>query len=151
MTVTRAPFGSTPAGDPVDVFTLVNAHGLELRALTYGGIIASLSVPDRDGRLADVVLGHDSLEDYRNDSSYFGAIIGRYGNRIAKGKFSLDGKPYQVTVNDGPNSLHGGKGFDKRVWTAEPIEGDAPGIKLSYTSKDGEEGYAYAQYLTPED
>jgi aldose 1-epimerase len=141
--VTRASFGTTPAGGAVDVFTLANAHGLELRVLTYGGIIVSLTVPDRDGRMADVVLGHDSLEEYLSDSSYFGAIIGRFANRIAGGRFTVDGKPYQLAANDGPNHLHGGRtGFDRVVWRAAPFRaGDAAGVALSYTSPDGEEGY----------
>src|SRR5439155_18807939 len=118
-------------------------HGLELRAVTYGGTIVSLSVPDRDGRVADVVLGHDSLEDYISDSSYFGAIIGRFANRIAGARFSVDGKQYRLTANDGPNHLHGGRtGFDRVVWRAAPFRtGHAAGVALSYISPDGEEGY----------
>jgi aldose 1-epimerase len=141
--VTRASFGMTPAGDAVDVFTLANAHGLELRALTYGGIIVSLTVPDRDGRMSDVVLGHDSLEEYLSDSSYFGAIIGRFANRIAGARFTVDGKQYRLAANDGPNHLHGGRtGFDRVVWRAAPFRtSDAAGVALSYTSPDGEEGY----------
>jgi aldose 1-epimerase len=141
--ITQAPFGTTPAGDPVDAFTLANAHGLELRAVTYGGIIVSLSVPDRDGQVADVVLGHDSLEDYYSDSSYFGAIIGRFANRIAGARFTVDGTQYRLTANDGPNHLHGGRtGFDRVVWRAAPFRtGHAAGVALSYTSPDGEEGY----------
>jgi aldose 1-epimerase len=127
----------------VDAFTLANAYGLELRAVTYGGIIVSLSVPDRDGRAADVVLGHDSLEGYLSDSSYFGAIIGRFANRIAGARFTVDGKPYRLAANDGPNQLHGGRtGFDRVVWRAAPFRtGHGAGVALSYTSPDGEEGY----------
>jgi aldose 1-epimerase len=141
--ITQAPFGTTPAGDPVDAFTLANAHGLELRAVTYGGIIVSLSVPDRDGQVADVVLGHDSLQDYYSDSSYFGAIIGRFANRIAGARFTVYGTQYRLTANDGPNHLHGGRtGFDRVVWRAAPFRtGHAAGVALSYTSPDGEEGY----------
>jgi aldose 1-epimerase len=141
--ITRAPFGRTPAGEAVEAFTLTNAHGLELRAATYGGTILSLSVPDRDGRVADVVLGHDSLEDYLSDSSYFGAIIGRFANRIANARFTIDGKTYRLAANDGPNHLHGGRtGFDRVVWRAVPFCTDrAAGVVLSYTSPDGEEGY----------
>jgi aldose 1-epimerase len=141
--VARAPFGTTPAGDPVEAFTLTSGHGLELRAVTYGGIIVSLSVPDRDGRLADVVLGHDSLEEYIGDSSYFGAIIGRFGNRIANARFTVDGRTYRLTANDGPNHLHGGRtGFDRVVWRGAPFGTDREaGVVLSYTSPDGDEGY----------
>jgi aldose 1-epimerase len=141
--VTRAPFGTTPAGYPVDAFTLANAHGLELRAVTYGGTILSLSIPDRDGHVADVVLGRDSLEEYLSDSSYFGAIIGRFANRISGARFTVDGKQYRLTANDGPNHLHGGRtGFDRVVWRAAPFRNDhAAGVAFSYTSPDGEEGY----------
>jgi aldose 1-epimerase len=152
--VSRAPFGTTPARDPVDVFTLTNAHGLELRALTYGGTIVSLSVPDRNGAVADVVLGHDSLEDYISNTSYFGAIIGRYANRIAHARFTVEGKSYRLTPNDGPNQLHGGRtGFDRVVWRAEPCRTEqGAGVELRYTSRDGEEGYpgnleAQARYI----
>ena len=141
--VTRAPFGRTPDGEAVESFTLTNAHGIELRAISYGGIIVSLRVPDRDGRLDDVVLGHDTLEGYLAKPSYFGAVVGRYGNRIAGGRFTLDGHTYPLATNNGPNHLHGGvRGFDKRVWKAEPFErpGTA-GLVLTRTSPDGEEGY----------
>jgi len=141
--VTRAPFGTTPAGEPVEAFTLTNAHGLQMRAASYGGIIVSLSVPDRDGRMADVVLGHDSLEGYISDSSYFGAIVGRYANRIANARFTVDGETYRLAANEGPNHLHGGRtGFDRVVWHAVPWSTDhSSGIVLSYTSPDGAEGY----------
>jgi aldose 1-epimerase len=141
--VTRAPFGRTPDGEAVESFTLTNAHGIELRAISYGGIIVSLRVPDRDGRLDDVVLGHDDLAGYLAKPSYFGAVVGRYGNRIAGGRFTLDGHTYSLATNNGPNHLHGGvRGFDKRVWKAEPFErpGTA-GLVLTRTSPDGEEGY----------
>jgi aldose 1-epimerase len=141
--VTRAAFGQTAGGEPVEVFTLMNAQGLSVRAATYGGIIVSLSTPDRDGHLADVVLGHDSLEGYIADANYFGAIIGRFANRIAKGRFAIDGKTYQLAANNGPNHLHGGHtGFDRVVWRPAPFCTDrAAGLALSYTSPDGEEGY----------
>jgi aldose 1-epimerase len=141
--VTKAPFGRLPDGAPVECFTLVNAHSLELRALTYGGIITSLSVPDRHGHLGDIVLGHDSLDDYRNDSNYFGAIIGRSANRIAGARFILDGKTYRLTANDGVNHLHGGhRGFDRVVWQGDPFTTeDSAGVALTYLSPDGEEGY----------
>lgn len=141
--MTRAPFGTTTAGDTVEVFTLTNAHGLEVRAATYGGIIVSLFVPDRDGRMADVVLGHDSLDGYLRDSQYFGAIVGRFGNRIANARFTVDGTTYRLVANDGRNHLHGGlKAFDRVVWRAAPFRTDSTvGVVLSYTSPDGEEGY----------
>jgi aldose 1-epimerase len=127
----------------VDLFTLTNVNGMEVRAMTYGGIIVSLRVPDRDGKLGDVVLGYDTLDGYLKVSPYFGAIIGRYGNRIAHGKFTLDGEPYQLATNDGPNALHGGlKGFDKVVWHGEPFQKkEGVGVVFTYTSPDGEEGY----------
>jgi aldose 1-epimerase len=143
MPVTRGPFGTTPAGDPVEIFTLTSAGGLELRAMTYGGIIVSLVAPDRHGRPANVVLGHDTLEAYLQDSRYLGAIVGRYANRIAHARFTLDGVTYPLAANNGLHHLHGGlKGFDKVVWRATPVEeDDRAGIVLSYTSPDGEEGY----------
>jgi aldose 1-epimerase len=137
------PFDETAGGEQVDVYTLRNANGVTVRAINYGGIILSLEVPDRDGRLEDVVLGYESLAEYEADSPYFGAIIGRYGNRIAGGEFELDGETYSLAVNNGPNHLHGGiRGFDKVVWDARPVEADGGvGIVFTYTSEDGEEGY----------
>jgi len=142
-TVDRQSFGQTLDGQAVDIITLTNANGMEVRAMTYGGIIVSLRVPDRNMQLGDVALGFDSLDDYIDENPYFGAIIGRYGNRIANGRFSLDGETYQLAQNDGQNHLHGGiKGFDKVVWDAETFENaDGVGIVFSYTSPDGEEGY----------
>jgi aldose 1-epimerase len=127
----------------VDLYTLTNAAGMEVRAITYGGIILSLRVPDRNGALGDVVLGYDTLDGYLKASPYFGAIIGRYGNRIARGTFTLDGRKHSLATNDGPNALHGGvKGFDKVVWQAESFENEkGVGVVFSYTSPDGEEGY----------
>jgi aldose 1-epimerase len=140
--VTKSTFGSLPDGQPVDLYTLRNTAGMEAKITNYGGIIVSLTAPDREGQFADVTLGFDSLNAYVAKNPYFGALIGRYGNRIAKGKFTLDGKEYTLPTNDGPNSLHGGvKGFDKVLWTATPVEGDEPTLKLAYTAKDGEEGY----------
>ncbi len=142
-TVTQAPFGATPDGTPVELFTLTNAQGMEVRAMTYGGIIVSLKVPDRAGRLDDVVLGFDSLGGYLKGSPYFGAIVGRFANRIAKGRFTLDGQTYKLAINNGPNALHGGiKGFDKVVWQAEPFTSDSGvGVTFSHVSPDGNEGY----------
>jgi aldose 1-epimerase len=139
----RQSFGQDKDGVQVDIFTLRNSKGAEARICTYGGIVVSLKVPDRDGNLGDVVLGYDKLADYIKDSPYFGAMVGRYGNRIAKGKFTLDGQEYTLATNNFPNALHGGlKGFDKVVWTPKIMttpEGTA--LELSYVSKDGEEGY----------
>ena len=139
-----APFGSTLDGTPVLLYTLRNQNGMEARIITYGGIIQSLKVPDKNGNFGDVVLGYDTLDGYLTNSPYFGALIGRYGNRIAKGHFTLDGKIYTLATNNGPNSLHGGiKGFDKVVWKVVRAENTPQGsqLELSYISKDGEEGY----------
>ncbi len=138
----RESFGVVQ-GRPVDLYTLTNANGLEVRAINYGGIIVSLRVPDKHGRVDDVVLGFDKLQGYLDKEPYFGAIIGRYANRIARARFSLDGITYSLAANDGPNSLHGGnRGFDKVVWRAEPFENPkGVGLVFTYTSRDGEEGY----------
>jgi aldose 1-epimerase len=137
-------FGKTPEGQSVYIFTLTNSHGAEVKITNYGGIVTSLKVPDRTGRLADVVLGFDNLDAYLKGHPYFGAIIGRYGNRIAKGRFKLNGVEYKLAVNNGANHLHGGiKGFDKVVWDARPLKvGDGAALELTYLSKDGEEGYS---------
>ena len=138
------PFGKTTNGTPVEIYTLRNSHGCEARITNYGGIVVSLTMPDKNGKLDDVLLGFDTVAEYEKDSPYFGALIGRYGNRIAKGKFTLDGKEYTLPINDPPNSLHGGKkGFDKRVWQAQVggMGGDGFPLTLTYVSKDGEEGY----------
>lgn len=142
--ISQAPFGKMPDGRPVEIYTLRNANGLEARILTYGGIIQSLKVPDRDGHFGDVVLGYDDLDSYRTNSPYFGAMIGRYGNRIAKGTFTLDGVTYHLPINNDPNSLHGGtNGFDKVVWTVQKAEvtSRGPELELSYLSPDGDNGY----------
>ena len=141
------PFGKTADGTPVEVFTLTNKHGLKLRAMTYGAIVLSLEAPDRHGQNADVVLGFNTLADYLTKSPYFGAVVGRYGNRIANGKFTVDGQEYTLATNNSPGgikcSLHGGlKGFDKVVWHGEPLAREgAQGVNFNYTSMDGEEGY----------
>lgn len=122
--ITRASFGKTLDGVSVDLFTLRNVNGLEARITNYGGIVVSLTTPDRCGRMGDLVLGYDNLDGYLAKSPYFGALIGRYGNRIAKGKFTLNGVTYSLAINNGPNSLHGGRiGFDKAVWQARPKQG----------------------------
>ena len=143
--VSRAPFGRLPdgGGRAVELFTLRNAHGVEVRAMTYGAIITSIRTPDRTGQIADITLGFDSLDGYVAGSPYFGAIVGRYANRIAGGRFTLDGVTHQLARNNGPNSLHGGlRGFDKVLWTAAPFEREnAVGVTFSYESPDGEEGF----------
>ena len=137
--ITQAPFGQLPDGSAITRFTLANANGLVAKIIDFGGVITQLHAPGRDGRLADVVLGFDTLDPYRSDSPYFGALIGRYGNRIAKGRFTLDGQDFQLPTNNGNNHLHGGDpGFDKVKWQAA-IEGDS--LRLSYRSRDGEQGY----------
>ena len=142
-TITKQEFGKLPDGREAYLFTLKNQAGSEVKITNYGAIVVSILVPDRNGKLGDVVLGYDSLDGYVKDKSFLGAIVGRYGNRIAKGKFTLDGKEYQLDINDGENSLHGGsQGFFKKLWDAEPIESQTdPALKLTYLSKDGEEGY----------
>jgi aldose 1-epimerase len=141
--VEKQPFGQTPEGKAISLYTLRNDKGAEARIMTYGGIVVSLKVPDKNGQLGDVVLGYDNLASYVSNSPYFGALVGRYGNRIAKGKFTLDGVDYTLATNNPPNALHGGlKGFDKRVWRARTGKSaDGPQLVLSYRSKDGEEGY----------
>ena len=139
--VTRQPFGKTGDGTPVDAYTLVNAKGVEVRVITYGGIITSIKVPDRAGAFADVVHGFDTIDGYLGEHPYFGAIVGRYGNRIGRAQFTLNGRTYTLAANNGANHLHGGRrGFDKFVWQAEPLAGGA-GLTLTRTSPDGEEGY----------
>jgi aldose 1-epimerase len=142
-TVSRAAFGQLPDGTAVESFTLRNAHGIEVKAITYGAIITSIRVPDRGGRFDDIVLGYDDLAGYLSKPSYFGAVVGRYGNRIARGRFTLDGKTYTLATNNGPNHLHGGrKGFDKVAWKGEPASGaGTTSVTFRYTSRDGEEGY----------
>jgi aldose 1-epimerase len=142
-TVTVAPFGRMPDGTAVEVYTLRNARGMEVRAITYGAIIQAIRVPDQSGHLGDVTLGYDSLSGYLTASPYFGAVVGRYANRIARGQFTLVGRTYRLAINNGPNHLHGGlKGFDKVVWRARSFQrGDSAGVKFEHTSPDGDEGY----------
>jgi len=136
-------FGTAGEGQAVELYTLTNQHQMKVSITNYGGIVTELWVPDRDHEIGDVVLGYDSLSQYLAGSPYFGAIVGRYGNRIANGRFTLDGIEYELATNNGPNHLHGGlKGFDKVVWDGEPYaEQDEVGVRLSYISVDGEEGY----------
>ena len=142
--ITKKPWGKTADGTPVELYTLTNAKGMQVSISDYGGLITSLLVPDRDGKLTDVVLGFETVDEYIKDSPYFGVVVGRYGNRIEKGKFTLDGKEYKLATNDNDiNHLHGGlKGFDKVVWKAKPFETEnGPALELTYRSVDGEEGY----------
>ncbi|MFB3829556.1 MAG: aldose epimerase family protein [Bryobacteraceae bacterium] len=137
--VTKQPFGKTTAGEDVDLYTLANRNGMQAAITTYGGIVVSLKVPDRAGKAEDVVLGFDDLQGYLKRHPYFGALIGRYGNRIGQGKFTLNGVEYTLARNNGENALHGGlKGFDKAVWQARAEDNR---LALSHVSKDGDEGY----------
>ena len=148
--VTEAPFGQLDDGRKVTLTTLTNSAGAEARIINYGAILVSLKVPDRQGTLRDVVLGYDDLAGYVKDKSFLGATVGRYANRIAGGKFTLDGKTYQLDLNNPPNHLHGGaEGFYKKLWHSEPVKGkDGPGVKLTYVSPDGEGAYPGKVTLT---
>ncbi len=142
LKIEKAPFGEVE-GQPVDLYTLTNANGLVMTVTNYGGIVVSLTVPDKAGNLGDIVLGFSAVADYVKNSPYYGCIVGRYGNRIGKAKFSLDGQEYTLAANNGENSLHGGvKGFDKVIWAAKEVKTDnAVGVELKYLSKDMEEGF----------
>jgi len=137
------PFGKTNDGTAVEQYVLRNSHGVQATVITYGGVLQSLKVPDKHGKFDDVVLGFDNVQGYQGGTAFFGATIGRFGNRLAGGAFELDGKRYQVPLNDGPNSLHGGaQGFDKHVWKAKSVKSkDSVGVTLVYLSKDGEMGF----------
>jgi aldose 1-epimerase len=139
----KQSFGKTADGQPVDLYTLTNKNGMEATITNWGGIVVSLTAPDRNGKFDDVVLGYDQLDGYLTNKAFFGALIGRYGNRIAHGEFKLGGTTYNVPKNDGQNSLHGGNtGFNKRLWTAKDVSGPhGQALELTYLSKDGEEGY----------
>lgn len=141
--ISKESYGKTPEGQTVDLYTLTNSHGMQTKITNYGGIVVSLTAPDRNGKFDDVVLGFGSLDAYLKGHPYFGAIVGRYANRIAKGHFKLNGVDYKLAVNNGENHLHGGiRGFDKVIWDATTVQTkDLVGISLSYVSKDGEEGY----------
>ncbi len=139
--VEKLPFGRAD-GRAVDLYVLKGAGGMVAKVMTYGAILTELDAPDRNGTLDDVVLGFDRIDGYLSKEPYFGAIVGRVGNRIAKGSFTLNGRTYQLATNDGPNHLHGGKkGFDKVVWDGQVVPGDTPAVRFSYRSRDGEEGY----------
>lgn len=142
--LSKETFGTLPDGTEIDAYILTSPNGSKMQVITYGGIITHLEVPDKNGRLEDIVLGYNSLQGYLDETPYFGAIVGRYGNRIAKGKFNLNDQEYVLATNNGVNHLHGGeKGFDKVVWTVEEIfqTPDTVGLRLKYVSPDGEEGY----------
>ncbi len=141
--ISERPFGQMPDGSVVTAFSLTNANGLKATLIELGATLVSLQTPDRDGSFADIVLGCDTLDGYRDHNTYFGCIAGRYANRIAKGKFSIDGAEYSLATNDGPNHLHGGTvGFDKVLWKGVPFAtSEGPSIRFTYLSKDGEEGY----------
>ena len=141
--VKKKSFGKTPEGQPVDIYTLTNSRGAEAKITNYGGILTSLRIPDRNGKFDDVVLGFDNVDAYLKGDPWFGALIGRYGNRIAKGRFTLNGVEYKLATNNGENHLHGGvKGFDKVIWNAKPLNApNGAALELTYLSKDGEEGY----------
>jgi aldose 1-epimerase len=142
-TIAFAPYGTLPDGRRVDIVTIRNDRGMSVEVLTYGGIVRRILIPDAAGAHTNVVLGLDSLEDYVANSFYFGAIIGRFANRVAYGRFTLDGRPYQLAINEAPNSLHGGPcGFHTRLWSGEPVSDEASrGVRLRYRSVDGEEGF----------
>ncbi len=142
MPITQRAFGTTPDGATITLYTLTNAHGVEADIMNFGGIIVALRVPDRDGNLGDVALGFDTFEPYADRNPFFGALVGRYGNRIANGQFELDGKTYKLAQNNGQNHLHGGpNGFHQKVWSAQPHDDAEPSLELSLVSPDGEEGY----------
>jgi aldose 1-epimerase len=140
--MTKRLFGRTPSGEAIDLYTLTNAGGMEISIMNYGCIVVSLKTPDRAGKLADIVLGFAGFDDYLRRHPYFGAVVGRYGNRIGKGRFTLNGVERVLARNNGENSLHGGeKGFDQAVWSAREVPGGKPALEFTYLSRDGEEGY----------
>src|SRR5437868_5294563 len=141
--IQKRDFGKTPDGTPVDLYVLTNAKGTTAKIMTYGAILTELRVADREGKFDDIVLGFDNLKDYLAGHPMYGATVGRVANRIAKGRFTLDGKEYKLAVNSAPNAIHGGrKGFDKVVWKADPLpKPDGAAVQFSYRSRDGEEGY----------
>ncbi len=143
MNIKRETFGQTPDGRDVILFTLANGQNMVVKIMNYGGIITAIQAPDKDGNLADIVLGFNTFKEYQDGHPYFGALVGRYANRIAQGRFALNNQTYQLAINNGPNHIHGGiSGFDKVVWEAhEFMNGAEAGVELQYHSRDGEEGY----------
>jgi aldose 1-epimerase len=143
LSMKKQSFGKTESGEAVDLYTLANKNGMEVAITNFGGIVVSLKAPDRNGKFDDVVLGYDQLDGYLTNKAFFGALIGRYGNRIAHGQFKLDGTTYNLPKNDGDNTLHGGmRGFNKRLWTAKDVSNNkGAALELTYLSKDGEEGF----------
>jgi aldose 1-epimerase len=141
--IEKTLYGKLPDGREVYQYTLMNKSGATMKVINYGAIVTSLTTPDRNGKFEDVILGYDSLKAYIDDKTFFGSIVGRYGNRIGKGKFKLDGKEYLLALNDGPNHLHGGKvGFNKVLWSAKEVQDTTgPSLELTYVSANGEEGY----------
>src|SRR5439155_3913217 len=140
--IKRSTFGKMKEGKDIDLYTLTNSGGMQVTITNYGGRVVSILVPDRHGKTADVALGFDNLEGYLGNNPFFGALAGRYANRIGKARFVLDGHEYKLAQNNGPNSLHGGvQGFDKKAWTARELSKSPPTLQLTYLSKDGEEGY----------
>lgn len=149
MKIKKESFGEFD-GNKVDIYTLINENNIEIKITNYGGIITSVKLPDKNGKLDDVALGYNNLEDYIKNNPYFGCIVGRYGNRIGNAEFTLDGHKYTLAKNNGENNLHGGiKGFDKVLWNAEPVTGkDFQALKLTYLSRDREEGFPGNLYVT---
>ncbi len=138
----KKPFGSTQSGEPAELYTLRNANGVAVKVITYGAIIYSMEIPDRDGHLVNVTINRETVSDYEKKSACFGALLGRYANRIGGARFTIDGREYQLPRNNGRNHIHGGRGFDKRVWQGAEVRGDdSVAVRLTYESKDGEEGY----------
>ena len=140
--ITSAPFGQTGDGRPIELYTLSNQHGMKVAITTYGATVINLIVPDRNGKLDDVALGFDTIQPYFAQSPFFGSTIGRYANRIAKGRFQLDGQTYQIPINDPPNALHGGPiGFDKQVWKARVVSSSPASVEFTLLSPDGDQGF----------
>lgn len=147
--IERAPWGETPDHHKVDIYTLTNARGMSARISTYGALLVSLVVPDKNGKMDDVVLGYDNLQGYENNNNMYGAIVGRYANRIGNAQFTLEGKTYHLVANSGPNNIHGGPiGFNRRLYSATPVDGASPSLVLHMVSPDGDQGFPGTLNLT---